>query len=362
MSPGSPGFERALAAFSELRRRTFYPKTDLEIPLAALASARSRRDAEIPELLGKCAALFPPGQVRRIEPLTAAGTFHLLFRIELASGESAYLRAGFVFRDRPNFEFLIEERLHAMLRARGITVPEVLRTDLSRREFPLDYQIIREARGRPLNTLERPEDQFLPEALLADLGRSMARSHGIEASGAGLLDPAALSARVAGVLPQWSDYLLLHLHEHVRTCGKSGAVSAAEAEEITSLFRRHSAQLNDSPCRLLHGDPGHHNLFADEGRISAIIDWEDALAGDPVFDVAYWGTFVRDYLREPVLRGYQEVAPLPKDFELRYWLYYLRVAVSKTVHRQLFGYSDRPGRPPASQRIQKALRHLAALG
>lgn len=360
LSPGSPAFNRALAAFAEVRRRTFYPKTDLEIPPAALAAARSRLETEMPKLVRQCQTLFP-GPVLHVEPLAGAGTFHLLFRIEFASAEPVYLRAGFVFRNRPNFEFLLEEQLHAKLRARGIPVPEVLRTDFSRREFPLDYQIIAEARGRPLNTLERAEDQFLPDEVLADVGRSMAQWHRIEASGAGLLDPAALSESIEGVLPDWEEYLMLHLDEHVRTCMEAGAVSPAEGSEIIALFERHSARLSDSPRRLLHGDPGHHNVFVHEHRVSAVIDWEDALAGDPIFDVAYWGTFVRDYLREPFLRGYREVEPLPKDFELRYWLYYLRVALSKTVHRFLFGYPDRPGRPPASRRIQKALSQLAGL-
>lgn len=92
-----------------------------------------------------------------------------------------------------------------------------------------------------------------------------------------------------------------------------------------------------------------------------MIDWEDSLCGDPIFDVAYWGTFCRDEMRAEFLRGYETVQILPEDFERRYWLYYLRVAISKTVHRHLFGVKDRPGRAPASRRIQKALSRLAGL-
>jgi len=42
----------------------------------------------------------------------------------------------------------------------------------------------------------------------------------------------------------------------------------------------------------------------------------------------------------------------------RFWTYFLRVALAKTVVRHNLGLRDRPGRPPASRRIQLALDRL----
>lgn len=63
----------------------------------------------------------------------------------------------------------------------------------------------------------------------------------------------------------------------------------------------------DSPGRpvLLHGDIGFHNFIVDEGRLSAVVDWEFAHVGDPADDVGYvrntvgssldWGEFMAAY-------------------------------------------------------------------
>jgi aminoglycoside phosphotransferase (APT) family kinase protein len=162
-------------------------------------------------------------------------------------------------------------------------------------------------------------------------------------------------------LQTWREYVLLNLDEHVEACRAAGAISREEVARITEAFDRAAHILEDAPSRLLHGDLGAHNVLSDGERLTALIDWEDALCGDPIFDIAYWGTFVRDEMREPFLEGYRAARALPADFERRYWLYYLRVALSKTVHRQRFGYADRAaGRPPASQRIRKGLERFEA--
>jgi len=359
-------FDAAQAQFIALRRRTFYPKTDLPLSRSELAAALARKN-ELAEL-----ASFAPMVKRAItentkqEPVEIApapgGTFHSVWRAVLPGGEVVYLRAERVFMQRPAFEFLIEAKLAEHLRNQGVPVPEIFHTNFSRTLCPWDYQITRAAKGTRLTELEKPEDQFLPDALLEDWGRTLARVHRIEASGAGLLDPRALSeGKMQGVLPAWPDYLHLNLDAHVQACREIGAIDARQQDQIRRAFQAASAFLQSTPIRLLHGDPGHHNVFAAEGAITGVIDWEDALAGDPVFDLAYWGTFVRDYLRPPMLRGYWEGRTPPEDFEHRYWLYYLRIALSKTVHRQLFGYVDRPGRAPAALRISKALTQLDLL-
>lgn len=355
--PAQPPSEKALADFIQLRRRVFYPKTDLELAPAELGENLAGKEAAGRELLEPARAAIETAAGRRVARIEClpGGTFHLLFRAVLEDGRSVFLRAEFIHRHRPGFELLIEQRLAPLLAAKEVPNPEILGTDFSRSVFPLDYQVIAEAGGTRLTEIENPETQFVPDAVLEDFARVLARVHSIEAAGAGLLDPAANKPR--GVLSGWAEYVRLNLEQHLVLCESILAITPAERREIEDAFDDLD-ELNTRPIRLLHGDPGHHNVFVERGRVSAVLDWEDAVAGDPIFDLAYWGTFTRDYLREPLLRGYRETAPLGPDFERLYWLYYLRIAISKTVHRHLFGHADRPGRPPASFRIQKALSNL----
>lgn len=361
MAPGAPEYEKALDDFIALRRRTFYPKTDLTLPQADLLTALARKPSAGEALKDQAAEVVRQvfGRMPLQIEFKPAGTFHLLYRISFAADENYFLRAEFVFTARPAFEFAIEEAVPALLSTPGL---RTLKTDLSREVFPLDYQIVAEAQGHRLTELENPETQFLPDEVLEDWGRTLAQVHQRPAGGAGLLNPRSLqSGRVEGVLGSWNEYLRLNLRSHLETCVAARALPAENIPFIETLVHKTLGELRTASTSLLHGDPGHHNVFTQNGKISAVIDWEDALAGDPMFDIAYWGTFVRDYLREPFLRGYREIFALPEDFEIRYWLYYLRISLSKTAHRHLFGIKDRPGRPPASDRITKALTHLKSL-
>lgn len=367
MRRGSPEFAEALERFAALRRATFYPKTDLPCDAAGLRAALHERETQaramteaVPEIFRSLLGCEPV----EIQPV-AGGTFHCLLRVRVPGPETFYLRAEYVFRERPAFEFLVEQKLAPLLAARGIPAAEVIEVDLSRHLAPLDFMISRQARGTRLTELEHPETQFIPEAILADFGRLLAATHQIEATGAGLLDPRRLEgdpARIAGSGDDWGDYLRLNLPAHLELCARAGAVSPADVPRLESTFHTGLARIAATPGqtgRLLHGDPGHHNIFVENQAVTALLDWEDALVGDPIFDLAFWGTFVRDPLRDALLRGYRENRFLPADFEFRYWLYYLRIALSKTAHRHLFGYTDRPGRAPAAGRIAKALANLA---
>ncbi|MFT7529869.1 MAG: aminoglycoside phosphotransferase (APT) family kinase protein [Gammaproteobacteria bacterium] len=64
-------------------------------------------------------------------------------------------------------------------------------------------------------------------------------------------------------------------------------------------------ELFDRAGRIVHGDVGFHNLMVDEGKITALLDWEFGHFGDPAEDLIYvrpfveniadWDEFVRHY-------------------------------------------------------------------
>jgi aminoglycoside phosphotransferase (APT) family kinase protein len=59
---------------------------------------------------------------------------------------------------------------------------------------------------------------------------------------------------------------------------------------IAALFRWVLENMPDFPSGrpvLLHGDIGFHNFLFDDGRLTAVLDWEHAHLGDPAEDLAY---------------------------------------------------------------------------
>jgi hypothetical protein len=349
------------------RQAVFYPKADLPLPdelLRPRAPAPQVQAAQLTAADEICRRVFGKAPAL-IRPLGECGTFHTLYRALLADGRRRIVRFNALSEHQPDFPLLLDAAVMLRLAASqlpGLTVDLV---DLSRRWCPWDYEILEEAPGQSLKALDHDDAQIV--SVLRALGSVVARLHEIRTEGFGLLDvrplaeKAPTTQRLSGIHARWSDYLTVRLPEHVGSCVDLGALTVAEAEAVFKLFEVFEATCQPSlPC-LLHGDLGNHNVFSDGAAITALIDWEDALSGDPIFEVAAWATFHPQRRHQAFLDGYQAVRPLPSDFGLRFWVYFLRVALAKTVLRHRLGLQDLPGRAPAALRIRKGLDEVEAL-
>ena len=359
--PPRPRWDTA-EQFYALRRTIFYPKTDLDAPDHALRALKRRSPDELGitrEAVARAGAACFGGKPS-VSAMAEQGTFHRLFLMTFADGRRFVLRAngaGELYRDH-----LMRQDAWIAARLTDVGAPAVRCVDLSREICPFDYEIIDETAGGSLTRYDEG-DGILPQLRL--LGAKAAEIHKHRLAGFGFLDVRPLAdardlaiTELRGVWDAWRDYVELHLDRHVDYCRRNGAIAEEEQRRILALFTEHARLWDDAPSALLHGDLGNHNVFTDGARITAIIDWEDCLAGDPVFDIAFWATFHPEPRHAAFLDGYRAVAALPADFALRFWLYFLRVSLAKTVHRHRFGYTDRPGRQPASRRIQLSLERL----
>jgi aminoglycoside phosphotransferase (APT) family kinase protein len=339
----------------------FYLKADLEVADEKLRELR--RGAE--------AASWDRGRIawltRRtlgvssvsVEPLPEQGTFHRVFRVKTRA-------ASLIFRGTAGSAWYRDWLLHLgpwvsdHLRAAGLPAARVYHVDTSRALCEFDFEIQEDWSAPPLSRSHADEGRMA--LLLQDLGRLCARVHQIRLTGFGPLDVRPLlragePVPVRGLHDAWREHLVQHLDRHVRKCVDLGALSLASADHAQQAIRSALPLLDDVSPRLLHGDLGSHNVLAGETGVLGLLDWEDCLAGDSVFDIAFWATFHPPHRYPFFLAGYQSVASLPADFNLRFWVYFLRIALAKTVLRSRFGYPDWPG-SPASGRIQLALREL----
>jgi len=346
------------------RRRIFYPKTDMPVPDEVLRGMRARTFAELhmtPERVAAAAehalGVSPTG----VHPLEVQGTFHRVFRLTgLGRTGRLILRANAANDFLREFTFYLDAWAGEASSKVGLPSVAVRHVDLSRTIVPFDFQIIEECPGRPLERFNDDEPRMW--RLLRKLGRFVAKVHSISMSGYGLLDARPLASGTGpprGMRETWAEYVLLNLAGHVEDCARAADLTAAAADTIFATFQRHAKCLNLSGAVLLHGDLGSHNVLTDGDRLLGLIDWEDSVAGDPVYDIAFWATFHPPARHDAFLAGYREVRPLPDDFPIRFWLYFVRIAVAKAVHRRRFGYADRPGRPTAAHRIFYALDELA---
>lgn len=353
-----------LSLSRDYRRRTFYLKTDIDVPDSRLRGLRPEAEHQLQARLPEISALISRLGIDGIaQPLTT-GTFHLIYRTVPRAGPSMILRTPLSELFESDRGLAIDGKVRKWLKPahREYLVPETIDVRYANDGAPFDYAILAEAPGRVLRDLG---DQILDERpeYLTNIGRVLRAIHGINAIGAGLLDLEDSSDQPPnGLHPAWLDYLVLNLDKHIGFCRGLGLIDDSMARKIESLFEAMTPALEGRPSRLLHGDPGIHNVCVDvENRaITCVLDWEDAMAGDPLFDVAMFSTFQPPRRMQSFFEGYGMLEPT--DVERRLLaLYFLRIALAKSVHRARFGIADRPDRTPAHERIFRGVTDLERL-
>lgn len=306
-----------LAAYADFRRTVFDAKID---------GCRTPFVAPEEQLLKAASSM---GRAQGLTPLEGGST-STCWRFDTADG-SYVLRIPTSEQFAPSL--IVED--WAARAAAEVHFPAVIPilTDTSRYLVPFSYQILPFVEGEP---------ESAKTGWLARLGQ-------IHLRGYGPLDPRIRQgAAPEGLFKTWQDYLTCQLDEHLDFCIKSGAMTDHEAENADDLIR--GLRVDFDPV-LLHNDLSPRNVIG-----GMVIDWDSCLAGDPVYDLASMLAFHADTPVEPLIRAsYVKDA----DIERRFWVYYLRISIARTVRRAKAQLPEDPRYPKASARIQLALSHLS---
>ena len=329
------------------RRAIFHLKSDLACPDARLRELKARAQGELKTRVPVVAALAERhGWDGVVEPL-AAGSYHIVHSVVAKTGRRAVVRSTVSDLFAEDRGLLLEGLARSALErlAMGHLVPETKAISFRAGGAPFDYAVLAFAPGVVLRDLGDPILDEDADYLRA-WGEALRPVHEIAADGAGLVDCDADAPldRPRGALESWPDYVMLNLDRHIGACRDAGYVDAELAARIVRMFEVAQPWLRDRPMRLLHGDPGTHNVCIDPNtrQVTALIDWEDALVGDPLFDVAMVSTFQPARRMPEFMAGYGLASAGLEDKRL-IALYFLRIALSKTVHRLRFAAPDWPG-------------------
>ncbi|MFN8638323.1 MAG: aminoglycoside phosphotransferase family protein [Dehalococcoidia bacterium] len=180
-----------------------------------------------------------------------------------------------------------EARLLPALEARGLPVPRGAR-------------LLRDERGTVLGALQSliegvPLRQLPPYSgvrwvLAVEIGRFLQRLHATPLQGAGSVEAwAAGGTRPAWAPPgdgsgdMWSDHYVPLIEQAARR------LPSASARWLEARARRFVEQggMASAPRALIHGDcSSEHLLIVKERTLAGVIDWADAMVGDPALDFA----------------------------------------------------------------------------
>ncbi len=264
---------------------------------------------------------------------------HYTYIVTLEGGEKFFFRAD---DGKGNDDYMeAESAVMTAVREAGIPCPRIHHVDTSLTEFPVRWQIMDLVAGRGLDEFHRNSTLAIPE-VGRQLGGYMARLHQLRYPGFGFINTEALrgTGEIQGLDAAHSSYFFKRLDDHLRFLVDSTFLQSTDAREIEGLFERHRQWIEIERGSLVHKDLAFWNMMGSTDRITAVVDWDDAVIGDPADDIGILQCFHESDVLDAVYAGYTEVAPLPEPFVPRTALYMVRNLLWKAVVRTFMKYFD----------------------
>lgn len=168
---------------------------------------------------------------------------------------------------------------HAVLRIadeHGVPVPAVVVADPDGRITGHACLVLREVAGMPLTG---------DEPLFNEAAALLQRLHSVRCNGFGslaVMDDGSLQGQDGS----WCDALRRRV-ESATPVAAASLVPIGLVERVANAVEKISVSVSvATSAQLLHGDFHPRHVYADSTGVTAIIDWGDATAGDPDYDLA----------------------------------------------------------------------------
>ncbi|MCA1667294.1 MAG: aminoglycoside phosphotransferase family protein [Thermomicrobia bacterium] len=252
-----------------------------------------------------------------------AGISTFVYRIERGA-ETFYLRV----LPEAGESFAPEAAAHRLLRACGVTVPEVLFV------APYDETVERSVKlttaipGCPIG--HTPTHPQLPEIMI-EAGRDLARINQIPVAGFGwIMRDRPVARRLAAEHPTYRAFIGEYLDAALATL-REHLLDADEIATIRTILDRHDCWLDADNAWLAHGDFDVTHIYHENGRYTGIIDFGEMRGTPRWYDLGHFqmhdGETLPTLVLPWLLEGYRAVTPLPDDYERRISFTSLLIAI-----------------------------------
>lgn len=229
------------------------------------------------------------------------GWFNTAYDLALSSGENVILKVApgaevETLTCEKNIMKNEVEVLKLVRKEGAIPVPNVYAYDDSQDLIPHEYFLMEKVHGQPYNLIKESMSADERERIEVDLGRYNRKINEIRGDSFGhfVASPEKLFA-------SWGQVFAALMADLLTDGRRLGVQLPASYEEIEEAVAAKLPFLDEvTEPRLVHWDLWNGNVFVHEGRIHAIIDWERALWGDPLFEY-YFGKMEPS---EAFYRGY----------------------------------------------------------
>lgn len=269
-----------------------------------------------------------------ITPSSSWGSSHVIYFVKTKeNADELVFRANLGFNKKPETVMLVEKLVTDQVLNLGIPTNKVLLVDISREEYPFDFQIQEKLVGNDL------EDHFAGtkkdyDKMSYELGIMIAKLEDLKYEGFGRFDEeAAKNGVLKGTKSSFFEYLCVCLESDLDYLKSASVINSQELRNILEIFSNNEKFLQVNKGSLVHHDLADHNIMFEDNQITGLFDWEACVVGDPVLDLASCPTWKTHHQREEMLlAGYQSIRSLPDNFEIKMKIYRLRTVLWKMVY------------------------------
>jgi aminoglycoside phosphotransferase (APT) family kinase protein len=156
-----------------------------------------------------------------------------------------------------------------------------------------------------------------------DLGAAVRRLHEVKLPGFGPLADATWDQRDGFTMhcPSWFEFLT-GICNDTRRLAESCAIASFVADAVETAMQAHADELTKATTgSLCHGDLKANHIFVEHGALTGVIDWGDAVVGDPCWEVARYAHRGDAESLSLLLRGYDPDGSMADELAWRIPLY-----------------------------------------
>ncbi|MHC4625186.1 MAG: phosphotransferase family protein, partial [Planctomycetota bacterium] len=223
-----------------------------------------------------------------------------------------------------------EVGIHRVVRERtGLPVPEIVYHDFSREVIDRDYLIMACLEG---------DSGFFDDR---ELGEYVRQLHGIESELCGYPERAAPTGK------SWPGIFRKYVKLIFKDCLSCGVISEEECAYFLSVYEEYADVVVDVSPSLLHLDLWTQNILTIDGSITAILDFDRGLYGDPELEFAVLDTY--GYSSPEFFEGYGSCRPVGSEAQIRQRLYIVYELIKYAFIRVARGKNMATGRRHVAQ-------------
>jgi hygromycin-B 7''-O-kinase len=263
------------------------------------------------------------GQTVASVSILHGGEIAAVYQIAFAEPRPAFILK--VYPDSLHWKMQKEANVAALLQGRvGVSIPQILCADDSQSLLDFNFVLMTKLHGAILRHLEPTLTSDQRASAYMQIGQLLREFHRIPMDAFGYLGPSGVWTAHASNY----DYLSFQFDKKLKEFSSHGGAPTL-AQRIGRYVAERAHLLEECYAPVLcHNDLHSGNLLAEttEGgvRLTGVLDFEGALAGDPLMDVAKALYYLSNETKNALLQGYGDIGrrhwPQTLDFFRLYFV------------------------------------------